>query len=78
MGVVSVVVSRWVEPDVAGGVAALENLVDSSSKRVIRRFSSASGERDLAQGRCSEVTCRSVIKKKINYHSHHNSYNVRQ
>lgn len=53
------VASCWVESIV--GVAALENLSASSSKRVIRRFSSASGERDLAQGRCSEVTWRSVI-----------------
>ena len=54
----SVVVSCWVEPAavVGGGVAALENLSASSSSRVIRRVSSASGERDLAQGRCSEVT----------------------
>ena len=49
-------VSCWAEPAAGGGVAALENLSANSSNRVIRRVSSASGERDLAQGRCSEVT----------------------
>ena len=53
------VASCWVE-SVVVGVAALENLSANSSKWVIRRFSSASGERDLAQGRCSEVTWRSM------------------
>ena len=56
--VVGTAVSCWVESAVAGGggVATLENLSASSSSFVIRRVSSASGERDLAQGKCSEVT----------------------
>ena len=48
--------SCWAESVFVGGVAARENLSASSSSFVMRRFSSASGERDFAQGRCSEVT----------------------
>ena len=51
-----VVASCWAESVGGGGVATLENLTANSSNRVIRRVSSASGDRDLAPGRCSEVT----------------------